>query len=108
MLTFLINLLRYNKTENLRAGGRELRSFSHLLVEAKTKYAYNLKHYSDSHNILEAVEAFSHLSFNYQHFPPVKVNIEGQCCSLLLATPEILTLYGPNYFFHRFSGHDLR
>ncbi|KAA0198818.1 hypothetical protein HAZT_HAZT003661 [Hyalella azteca] len=65
----------YNKTEDLRPGSRELRSFSHLLVEAKNKYAYNLKHYADTHRILEAVEAFSHLSFNYQQFPPVKVRI---------------------------------
>uniref|UniRef100_A0A2P2HXZ8 Mannosyltransferase n=1 Tax=Hirondellea gigas TaxID=1518452 RepID=A0A2P2HXZ8_9CRUS len=63
----------YNKTEDLRAGGRDIRSFTHLLVEAKTKYAYNLKHYSESHNIMEAIEAFSHLTFNYQHFPPIKI-----------------------------------
>lgn len=66
----------YNKTEELRAGGPELRSFTHLLVEAKTKYAYNLKHYTNSHNIIDAVEAFSHLSFNYQHFPPVKIRMK--------------------------------
>ncbi|MCL4129532.1 UNVERIFIED_CONTAM: hypothetical protein GTU68_030038 [Idotea baltica] len=64
---------RYNKTENLKAGGAAIRTFTHLLVEAKSKYAYNLKHYTVSHEILDSVDAFSHLSFNYFSFPPVKV-----------------------------------
>lgn len=67
---------RYNKTEHLKAGSREMRSFSHLLVEAKSKYSYNLKHYTSSHEVLASVEAFSHLSFNYQQFPPVKVRVK--------------------------------
>ncbi|XP_076051946.1 alg12 alpha-1,6-mannosyltransferase isoform X2 [Oratosquilla oratoria] len=64
---------RYNKTEGLRAGSQELRSFTHLLVEAKSKYSYNLKHYTTSHQILASIDAFSHLNFNYQHIPPLKV-----------------------------------
>lgn len=67
---------RYNKTEHLKAGGPELRSFTHLLVEGKSKYSYNLKHYTTSHQILTSVESFSHLSFNYQQFPPVKVRVK--------------------------------
>lgn len=66
-------LCRYNKTEHLKAGGPELRSFTHLLVEGKSKYSYSLKHYTTSHQILTSVDSFSHLSFNYQQFPPVKV-----------------------------------
>ncbi|XP_071546925.1 dol-P-Man:Man(7)GlcNAc(2)-PP-Dol alpha-1,6-mannosyltransferase [Panulirus ornatus] len=67
---------RYNKTENMKAGSRDLRSFSHLLIEGKSKYSYNLKHYTSSHEIVSSVEAFSHLSFNYQQFPPVKVRVK--------------------------------
>ncbi|XP_045583564.2 dol-P-Man:Man(7)GlcNAc(2)-PP-Dol alpha-1,6-mannosyltransferase isoform X1 [Procambarus clarkii] len=67
---------KYNKTENMKAGSNDMRSFSHLLVEAKSKYSYNLKHYTSSHEIISAVEAFSHLSFNYQQFPPVKVRVK--------------------------------
>ncbi|XP_045121143.1 dol-P-Man:Man(7)GlcNAc(2)-PP-Dol alpha-1,6-mannosyltransferase-like isoform X4 [Portunus trituberculatus] len=67
---------RYNKTEQLKAGSRDMRSFSHLLVEAKSKYSYNLKHYTSSHEVMSSVEAFSHLSFNYQQFPPVKVRVK--------------------------------
>ncbi|XP_064106910.1 uncharacterized protein LOC135215886 [Macrobrachium nipponense] len=71
--TQLYDHWKYNKTEKLKAGGQAMRSFTHILVEAKTKYSYNLKHYTTSHEILNHVEAFSHLSFNYQQFPPVKV-----------------------------------
>ncbi|XP_050712511.1 dol-P-Man:Man(7)GlcNAc(2)-PP-Dol alpha-1,6-mannosyltransferase-like isoform X6 [Eriocheir sinensis] len=67
---------RYNKTEHLKAGSTDMRSFSHLLVEAKSKYSYNLKHYTSSHEVISSVEAFSHLSFNYQQFPPVKVRVK--------------------------------
>ncbi|KAB7503712.1 putative Dol-P-Man:Man(7)GlcNAc(2)-PP-Dol alpha-1,6-mannosyltransferase [Armadillidium nasatum] len=67
---------KYNKTENLKAGGKEIRSFTHILVEAKAKYAYNLKHYTTSHKILDHIEAFSHLHFNYMNFPPVKIRVK--------------------------------
>ncbi|KAG0717188.1 putative Dol-P-Man:Man(7)GlcNAc(2)-PP-Dol alpha-1,6-mannosyltransferase [Chionoecetes opilio] len=67
---------RWNKTENLKAGSKEMRSFSHLMVEAKSKYSYNLKHYTSSHDVIASIEAFSHLSFNYQQFPPVKVRVK--------------------------------
>ncbi|KAK7068328.1 dolichyl-P-Man:Man(7)GlcNAc(2)-PP-dolichol alpha-1,6-mannosyltransferase [Halocaridina rubra] len=73
--TELYDHWKYNKTEKLRAGGQAMRSFTHILVEAKSKYSYNLKHYTSSHDILGNVEAFSHLSFNYQQFPPVKVTL---------------------------------
>ncbi|CAL4123043.1 unnamed protein product, partial [Meganyctiphanes norvegica] len=66
----------YNKTENLQAGSSKLRKFTHLLVEAKSKFSYNLKKYKDTHEILASVEAFSHLHFNYQQFPPVKVRVK--------------------------------
>ncbi|KAK8376581.1 hypothetical protein O3P69_009892 [Scylla paramamosain] len=74
--THLNDHWRYNKTEHLKAGSRDMRSFSHLLVEAKSKYSYNLKHYTSSHEVMSSVEAFSHLSFNYQQFPPVKVRVK--------------------------------
>lgn len=47
--------------------------FSHLLVEAKSKYSLNLKPYQKTHDILESVEGFSQIAFNYNIFPPIRI-----------------------------------
>ncbi|KAG8233710.1 hypothetical protein J437_LFUL013830 [Ladona fulva] len=69
---------RYNKTENLMPGGPEMMSFTHLLVEAKSKYSLNLKPYSKSHTILDSVEGFSQVTFNYNSFPPIRIRTRPQ------------------------------
>lgn len=48
-------------------------TFTHLLLEAKSKYSQNLKPYSRTHNILDSVEGFSHITFNYNTFPPIRI-----------------------------------
>lgn len=48
-------------------------TFTHLLLEAKSKYSQNLKPYSRTHDILESVEGFSHIAFNYNTFPPIRI-----------------------------------
>ncbi|XP_063231277.1 uncharacterized protein LOC134535867 [Bacillus rossius redtenbacheri] len=67
---------RYNKTENLECGSDDMMRFTHLLVDAKSKYSPNLKPYSSTHTILEAVEGFSQIAFNYNNFPPVKIKMK--------------------------------
>ncbi|XP_066991357.2 uncharacterized protein Alg12 [Anabrus simplex] len=64
---------RYNKSENLRPGGKEMMGFTHLLIEAKSKYSVNLKPYSRTHDILDLVEGFSQVVFNYTTFPPIRI-----------------------------------
>ncbi|XP_026469016.1 dol-P-Man:Man(7)GlcNAc(2)-PP-Dol alpha-1,6-mannosyltransferase [Ctenocephalides felis] len=63
----------YNKTEHLVPGSREMMEFTHLLVEAKSKYSSNLKPYSTSHDVLDVIDGFSHISFNYNLLPPIKI-----------------------------------
>ncbi|CAH1392685.1 unnamed protein product [Nezara viridula] len=63
----------YNKTENLTPGSTDFLIFSHLLLEAKSKYSPNLKPFSHSHEILDVVDGFSHIHFNYNSFPPFRI-----------------------------------
>lgn len=64
---------RYSKAENLTSGSKEMMTFTHLLLEAKSKYSQNLKPYSRTHDILDSVEGFSHIAFNYNTFPPFRI-----------------------------------
>lgn len=63
----------YNKTENLASGSTDYFIFSHLLLEAKSKYSPNLKPFTHSHEILDVVDGFSHIHFNYNSFPPFRI-----------------------------------
>lgn len=63
----------YNKTENLASGSTDYLIFSHLLLEAKSKYSPNLKPFTHSHEILDVVDGFSHIHFNYNSFPPFRI-----------------------------------
>lgn len=47
--------------------------FTHLLVEAKSKYSPNLKPYAKTHNILASVDGFAEIAMNHQIFPPVRI-----------------------------------
>lgn len=61
----------YNKTENLDT--EQLHEFTHLLIEAKSKYSSNLKAYQHTHVILDSIESFSQVAVNYKLIPPVKI-----------------------------------
>nr|SVE73502.1 EOG090X04MD [Daphnia atkinsoni] len=63
----------YDKTENLKPGSPELRMFSHLIAEAKSKHAYNLRPYAETHEIVAHIEGFSHIRSSYNHFPPIRI-----------------------------------
>lgn len=44
-----------------------------MLMEAKSKYSPNIKPYLRTHDILDAVDGFSHISLNYNMIPPIKI-----------------------------------
>nr|CAG4649264.1 EOG090X04MD [Scapholeberis mucronata]SVE93564.1 EOG090X04MD [Scapholeberis mucronata] len=78
----LHNHWMYDKTENLKPGSPQLRMFTHLIVDAKSKHAYNLRPYSETHEILGHVEGFSHIRSSYHHFPPIRIKTKP--CLFLL------------------------
>lgn len=47
--------------------------FTHLLMEAKSKYSPNIKPYLKTHDILDSVDGFSHIALNYNILPPIKI-----------------------------------
>lgn len=54
-------------------GSPEMYQFTHLIVEAKSKFSPNLKPYQNTHEIMDYVEAFHQVSFDYLTMPPVKI-----------------------------------
>lgn len=62
---------KYSKNESLTS--EQLQEYTHLLLEAKSKYSTNLKAFSHTHVILDSIEAFSHITVNYKIAPPVRI-----------------------------------
>ncbi|XP_041378039.1 probable Dol-P-Man:Man(7)GlcNAc(2)-PP-Dol alpha-1,6-mannosyltransferase [Gigantopelta aegis] len=65
---------RYDKTEDLVAGGPEMNKFSHLMIGGVTRDELDI--YKNSHHIIFEVEAFDRITFNLKHLPPLKVVIK--------------------------------
>ena len=63
----------YDKTEQLKPGSRQLRTFTHLIVEAHHKASYHLKPYVNSHKILASVDGYQGIRATYHHFPPIRI-----------------------------------
>lgn len=61
--------------ERLKPGSKESYEFTHLIAEAKSKFSTNLKPYTRTHDIIDTVEAFSQISFDYFTIPPVKIKM---------------------------------
>ncbi|KAJ2953273.1 hypothetical protein O0L34_g853 [Tuta absoluta] len=61
----------YNKTENL--DDRHLMRYTHLIIEAKSKYSPVMKSFARTHEILDHVESFHQISGNYKLLPPIKI-----------------------------------
>ncbi|XP_047033738.1 dol-P-Man:Man(7)GlcNAc(2)-PP-Dol alpha-1,6-mannosyltransferase [Helicoverpa zea] len=61
----------YSKNESLPV--ELLQDYTHLLIEAKSKYSSNLKSFASTHSILDSVESFSQVAMNYKLMPPVKI-----------------------------------
>lgn len=64
---------RYNKTENMKPGSLEMFQFTHLITEARSKFSLNLKPYEATHDIIDVVEAFNQITFDYFTIPPIKI-----------------------------------
>lgn len=47
--------------------------FTHLIAEAKSKFSTNLKPYAYTHDVIDTIESFHQISFNYLTLPPVKI-----------------------------------
>ncbi|XP_066589693.1 dol-P-Man:Man(7)GlcNAc(2)-PP-Dol alpha-1,6-mannosyltransferase isoform X2 [Prorops nasuta] len=63
----------YSKDENLTIDDPEMLKFTHLLVEAKSKYSPNIKPYLKTHDIIDFVDGFYHIAFNYNVIPPIRI-----------------------------------
>lgn len=61
----------YSKNESLQP--EQLQEFTHLLLEAKSKYSPNLKAFAQTHIILDSIESFSQVAMNYKLVPPVRI-----------------------------------
>lgn len=61
----------YSKNESLPF--ELLQDYTHLVIEAKSKYSSNLKSFSQTHSILDSIESFSQVSMHYKIMPPVKI-----------------------------------
>lgn len=61
----------YSKNESLEL--HQLQEYTHLLIEAKSKYSPNLKYFSNTHIILDSIESFSNIALSYKLIPPVKI-----------------------------------
>lgn len=53
-------------------------SFTHLIVGSSSRDNENMLPYQHSHYVISSVPGFSHVSFNYNNFPPVKIKTKTQ------------------------------
>ncbi|KPJ18091.1 putative Dol-P-Man:Man(7)GlcNAc(2)-PP-Dol alpha-1,6-mannosyltransferase [Papilio machaon] len=61
----------YSKNESLSS--EQLQQYTHLLVEAKSKYSPTIKSFTQTHVVLDSVDTFSHVAVNYKLIPPVRI-----------------------------------
>lgn len=47
--------------------------FTHLITEAKSKFSTNLKPYLHTHDVVDTIETFNQISFDYFTIPPIKI-----------------------------------
>lgn len=53
-------------------------SFTHLIVESSNRDNEEMLPYRHTHNVMSTVQGFSHVSFNYNTFPPLKIKTKTQ------------------------------
>ncbi|KAI4489855.1 hypothetical protein M0804_004037 [Polistes exclamans] len=63
----------YSKREDITFTDPEMLQYSHLLIEAKSKYSPNIKPYLKTHEILDSIDGFSHITLNYNILPPIRI-----------------------------------
>lgn len=69
-LIHCIFFFRYNTSDSTNV---DISKFTHLIIEARSKYSKNLRPFFKSHDVIDSIEGFSHLHINYQYFPPFKL-----------------------------------
>lgn len=69
--TQINNGWRYSKNESLSQ--EQLQEFTHLLIEAKSKYSLSVKAFTNTHDVLDSIETFSHIYMTYKMIPPIKI-----------------------------------
>ncbi|KAK2183111.1 hypothetical protein NP493_323g04019 [Ridgeia piscesae] len=67
---------RYDKTEDLPPGGKEMNQFSHLLVGVSSQETTEIIPYKSTHAVISVVEGFSRIQLLWTKFPPVSVVTE--------------------------------
>ena len=67
---------RYDKTEDLPPGGKEMNQFSHLLVGVSSQETTEIIPYKSTHTVISVVEGFSRIQLLWTKFPPVSVVTE--------------------------------
>lgn len=53
-------------------------SFTHLIVGSSSRDNEEMLHYVNTHGVMSTVPGFSHISFNYNTFPPLKIKTKTQ------------------------------
>lgn len=98
-----ISPTRYNKTERLLAGGLEMQSFTHLILEGKSPHSSSVVPYRDTHEVLAAVEGYSHVRLNYAALPLVHVRTRPRVLILRRKAPPTQVILDPQRTKHRAS-----
>lgn len=77
--------------------------FTHLLMEAKSKYSPNIKPYLKTHDIIDYIDGFSHITLNHNILPPIKIKTKP---SIFIMKRKSNIKYDPNKARSRSSVKD--
>lgn len=83
----------YSKRENLTVDDPEMLQFTHLLMEARSKYSPNMKPYLKTHDIIDSIDGFSHIGLNYNMLPPIRIKTKP---SIFILKRKSDIKYDPN------------
>jgi alpha-1,6-mannosyltransferase len=62
----------------LNPGCEELMSYTHLIVGSSSRDNEEMLPYRHTHSVISTVPGFSHVWFNYNTFPPLKIKTKTQ------------------------------
>jgi len=71
----------------------EMLQFTHLLMEGRSKYSPNVKPYLKTHDIIDSIDGFSHISLNYNMLPPIRIKTRP---SIFIMKRKSNIKYDPN------------
>ncbi|KAL0109610.1 hypothetical protein PUN28_014572 [Cardiocondyla obscurior] len=83
----------YSKQENLTIDDPEMLQFTHLLMEAKSKYSPNIKPYLKNYDIIDSIDGFSHITLNHNILPPIRIKTKP---SIFIMKRKSNIKYDPN------------